>query len=152
MVNDERHMALPKLYGAPAYARPPVLPSPVERPFDPDDLPLEADQTIEEQEFVTELQAAGLRPGHRGRARGRVRRRRSRGLADAPGPAFRLGSITSRFRATAGTLGGRAACRTASSWGSSSIGQSSGLISRRFQVRVLAPLPPCIGGHAAAGG
>jgi hypothetical protein len=34
--------ALPKLYGAPAYARR-VVPAvvPVERPFDPDDLPLE---------------------------------------------------------------------------------------------------------------
>ncbi len=42
MINDEQHIALPKLYGAPAYARPP---RPVEvsvRPFDEDDLPLEA--------------------------------------------------------------------------------------------------------------
>jgi hypothetical protein len=43
-LNDDRgHGAMPKLYGAPAYARPPVLPvNPVEKPFDPDDLPLEA--------------------------------------------------------------------------------------------------------------
>ena len=42
MINEEHHLALPKLYGAPAYARPP---RPVEvgpRPFDEDDLPLEA--------------------------------------------------------------------------------------------------------------
>ena len=46
MGNDDRgHSALPKLYGAPAYARPPIVPvKPVERPFDPDDLPLEAER------------------------------------------------------------------------------------------------------------
>lgn len=45
---DEQHIALPKLYGAPAYARPaaPVATSP--RPFDPDDLPLVAHQTQNE--------------------------------------------------------------------------------------------------------
>lgn len=45
-MDDQRHVALPKLYGAPAYARPPVVPvNPVPRPIDPDDLPLVA-QTI----------------------------------------------------------------------------------------------------------
>jgi hypothetical protein len=45
-VNDDRgHVAMPKLYGAPAYARPPLTPvAPVERPFDPDDLPLESER------------------------------------------------------------------------------------------------------------
>jgi hypothetical protein len=45
-VNDDHgHVAMPKLYGAPAYARPPLLPvSPVERPFDPDALPLESER------------------------------------------------------------------------------------------------------------
>src|SRR4029079_17131899 len=55
--NDEHHMALPKLYGAPAYARPaaPVAASP--KPFDPDDLPLETYLSDEEREIYTELQA-----------------------------------------------------------------------------------------------
>ncbi|GIW20775.1 MAG: hypothetical protein KatS3mg065_1071 [Chloroflexota bacterium] len=47
---DQHHVALPKLYGAPAYARPPrpvVARTP--RPFDPDDLPLEAFMTPEER-------------------------------------------------------------------------------------------------------
>jgi hypothetical protein len=38
---DEHHVALPKLYGAPAYARPPRVFDELERPIDPDDLPLE---------------------------------------------------------------------------------------------------------------
>jgi hypothetical protein len=38
--------ALPRLYGAPAYHRPPrPLAAPVARPFDPDDLPIEAVRT-----------------------------------------------------------------------------------------------------------
>ena len=36
---------MPKLYGAPAYARPQRSPvTPVDRPFDPDDLPLESER------------------------------------------------------------------------------------------------------------
>ena len=53
MANEEHvHVALPKLYGAPAYARPPVLTVvTAERPFDPDDLPIEAHQNDEEREL-----------------------------------------------------------------------------------------------------
>ena len=51
MNDDHGHVAMPKLYGAPAYARPPLLPvSPVERPFDPDDLPLESERSGEAQQ------------------------------------------------------------------------------------------------------
>jgi hypothetical protein len=71
-VNDEQvHVALPKLYGGPAYARPPVVPAAaVERPFDPDDLPLEAERSREEQKLASELIAhpyssvATSDPGH----------------------------------------------------------------------------------------
>ena len=58
-MNDERgQYALPKLYGAPAYARPPVIPvDPVERPVDPDDLPLESEQSREERELSEQLAA-----------------------------------------------------------------------------------------------
>jgi hypothetical protein len=42
LINDEHHIALPKLYGAPAYARPPRAVAEVApRPLDEDDLPLE---------------------------------------------------------------------------------------------------------------
>ncbi len=60
---DEQHIALPKLYGAPAYARPapPVATTP--RPFDPDDLPIEAVQTEEERELAANLPARAWAPG-----------------------------------------------------------------------------------------
>ena len=58
-MNDEHaHVAMPKLYGAPAYARPPIVPvSSSERPFDPDDLPLESERSGEEHELVSHLPA-----------------------------------------------------------------------------------------------
>jgi hypothetical protein len=55
---DHGQIALPKLYGAPAYARPPVVPvQPVPRPFDPDELPLDTHQTDEEREIARHLAA-----------------------------------------------------------------------------------------------
>jgi hypothetical protein len=54
---DEQHIALPKLYGAPAYARPPAPVAAVPRPFDPDQLPLAVDQTDEERESVAYIAA-----------------------------------------------------------------------------------------------
>ena len=60
---DEQHVALPTLYGAPAYARPPGAVPPNERPFDPDELPLEAEQTDEERTFTSMLPAHAFAPG-----------------------------------------------------------------------------------------
>jgi len=61
---DEQHVALPKLYGAPAYARPPrQLTDEADRPFDPDDLPIEVLQTPEEREFAAALPAHTYAPG-----------------------------------------------------------------------------------------
>lgn len=54
---DERSVALPKLYGAPAYARPPAQVSPTPRPFDPDQLPLAVFQTEEERRYADHLRA-----------------------------------------------------------------------------------------------
>jgi hypothetical protein len=47
-----QHLALPMLYGAPAYARPTIAVAPVARPFDPDGLPLQAVMTDEERELL----------------------------------------------------------------------------------------------------
>jgi hypothetical protein len=56
---------MPKLMGMPAYARPPrpvVTPAP--RPFDPDDLPIEAHRT---EDDLAQLQAAQVQgPGNGG--------------------------------------------------------------------------------------
>ena len=60
---DERHVALPKLYGAPAYARPPSPAATVARPFDPDDLPIDAYMTDDERDFAATLPARAWAPG-----------------------------------------------------------------------------------------
>jgi hypothetical protein len=60
---DEQHVAMPKLYGAPAYARPAVPVVTVARPFDPDELPIVAAQTEEEREFAEALPAEAYAPG-----------------------------------------------------------------------------------------
>ena len=62
MPSEEQHVALPKLYGAPAYARPPRSIDQIERPVDPDDLPLEVERTVEEQEFVSRLAGSAFAP------------------------------------------------------------------------------------------
>lgn len=55
MSTDEtRHVALPKLYGGPAYARPVVQLESSERPFDPDELPLVVAMTDEERAIIDE--------------------------------------------------------------------------------------------------
>jgi hypothetical protein len=46
--DPDPYFALPKLYGAPAYARPPKVVPETERPFDPDDLPIAAALTDDE--------------------------------------------------------------------------------------------------------
>ena len=54
---EEEHVAHPHLYGAPAYARPPSPVAPTPLPLDPDDLPIAAFQTPQEQELAAELVA-----------------------------------------------------------------------------------------------
>jgi hypothetical protein len=60
---DEQHVALPKLYGAPAYARPAPVVATTPRPFDPDDLPIEAQQTDDERELAKALPARAWAAG-----------------------------------------------------------------------------------------
>jgi hypothetical protein len=60
---DEQHVALPKLFGAPAYARPAPVVAESPRPFDPDDLPIEAVMTDEEREIAASLPAHAYAPG-----------------------------------------------------------------------------------------
>jgi hypothetical protein len=51
--DPDPYFALPKLYGAPAYARPPRVVPESERPIDPDDLPIVAEQTEEERALAS---------------------------------------------------------------------------------------------------
>jgi hypothetical protein len=58
--------ALPKLYGAPAYARPAVAVAHTPRPVDPDDLPLVAQMTEDDMEILATVEDTGGRvPGTR---------------------------------------------------------------------------------------
>ena len=57
-VLPDPYFALPSLYGAPAYSRPPRPPVEVARPLDPDDLPLDTEQTEEERRIADELLAS----------------------------------------------------------------------------------------------
>ncbi len=59
---DEKQLAPPKLYGAPAYARPPVAVAPAVRPFDPDELPIESQQTEAERQLASSLRARAWAP------------------------------------------------------------------------------------------
>jgi hypothetical protein len=54
---DEQHVALPKLFGAPAYARPAPTVEPAPRPFDRDELPIEAAMTDEERDIAEGMPA-----------------------------------------------------------------------------------------------
>lgn len=57
--DPDPYFALPKLYGAPAYGRAPKLAPESERPFDPDDLPIAAEQTEDERAVAGLLPASG---------------------------------------------------------------------------------------------
>lgn len=57
-VQSNPFFALPSLYGAPAYSRPPRPVDLVERPLDPDDLPLATYQTEEEHRLADALLAS----------------------------------------------------------------------------------------------
>ena len=96
MANDDfGHVALPKLYGAPAYARPPrPVVQLAERPFDPDELPLESVQTDEEREYAKQLEGQA----YTGAAASEQVFASREGSPLLRGRPFRLGSLTGRVR------------------------------------------------------
>jgi hypothetical protein len=56
-----QHVALPKLYGGPAYARPPAPVAHTPRPIDVDDLPIAAYMTDDEMQLLASLPDTGGR-------------------------------------------------------------------------------------------
>jgi len=97
-VSDEQHMAMPHLYGGPAYSRPSRPVEEIVRPFDPDELPLEADRTEIDHALASELAgatwSAPTQPPAKARKarRGRAAVQSAVGVA-ATGPAQGGGSL-----------------------------------------------------------
>jgi hypothetical protein len=60
--SEEHHVALPKLFGAPAYARPKAPIEPIERPIDPDDLPIERERSADEVDLAARLTGSSFAP------------------------------------------------------------------------------------------
>lgn len=89
---DEHHVALPKLYGAPAYARPRAPVEEAPRPFDPDELPISAARTAEEQRLAESLPARPYLAGGQGREAQSSARE-----GDLKGRPFFLRSIAGRL-------------------------------------------------------
>jgi len=69
---SSRYMAMPQLMGAPAYARPPRIVAETPRPLDPDDLPIEALRSPEDEALLlaayhpTDDQPPSLTPSSQG--------------------------------------------------------------------------------------
>ena len=63
MSTEEQHVALPKLVGAPQYSRPPLAVPAGPRPFDPDEMPIDAFQTDDERELAESLHARAYAAG-----------------------------------------------------------------------------------------
>ena len=92
---DDQHVALPKLFGAPAYARPAPTVDPSPRPFDRDELPIEAAMTDEERDIAESMPA---------RAYGIGPYQPMMGSAGNAGGDATLGARPLRLRAIAGRL------------------------------------------------
>ena len=101
MAIDEPHVALPQLYGAPAYARPTPKVEPTPRPVDPDDLPIEAIRTDEEQQLAAALPAYAFSEGG---AQATATPARFGAMVAAHGPELRPRPLS--LRAIAGRLRG----------------------------------------------
>jgi hypothetical protein len=101
VTSDERfhHVALPKLYGAPATSARNVTVAHSPRPFDPDDLPIEAQQTEEERELLSALPPKAFAPGggHVSDATGGGQGAQASGSAPTRPREFSLRSIAGRF-------------------------------------------------------
>lgn len=101
-IDEQTHVALPKLQGAPAYARPPRRVAPSPRPFDPDEFPIEAYQTEDERRLIETLPARAYAPGGGVVLDGTGDRRDENGHAGADGRRGGLRPRPFRLKALAG--------------------------------------------------
>ena len=98
--DDRGHSALPKLYGAPAYSRPPTAASTgASRPLSPDDLPIEAERTDEDLAILQDALVSVGSSVMTGPSSGAGSRDHDRGRGSRP---FRLGAIGSLIRGRTG--------------------------------------------------
>ena len=63
MSTEDQHVALPKLYGASATARPAPIVKEAPRPFNRDEMPMVAELTDDERELINTLPPEAFRPG-----------------------------------------------------------------------------------------
>ncbi len=96
MSSEEHHVAVPKLYGAPAYARPPKPVPMIERPVDPDDLPLEFLRTPDEHELAARMIGSAFAPTLLATSATHVASRGHGSHAGIQGRPFHLRSMTRR--------------------------------------------------------
>ena len=103
VTTEDQHVALPKLYGAPAYARPPKIVEETPRPLDPDELPLAAVQNEEERrlaDLLEQARASGMAPILVSGKNGNAAYRPPRSNGHFPmllGRPFRLRSLANRL-------------------------------------------------------
>lgn len=74
-MSDEQHLAMPQLYGGPAYSRPPRPAPEIIRPFDPDELPLEADRIDGDASLASDLTGTAWAPASAPPAKPKAARR-----------------------------------------------------------------------------
>ncbi|MGH2513944.1 MAG: hypothetical protein ACRDGQ_14835 [Candidatus Limnocylindrales bacterium] len=118
-MSEEQHLALPHLYGAPAYSRPPRPVEEIPRPFDPDELPIEAARTDDDVAALSQLAGTSWAPPAVSRSKPNRRLRigrASRPAAEVSGPPDPAGS---------------------SPTGASSLHDQGGLEGRPFRLRGL---------------
>ena len=97
-IEEQKHVALPKLVGQPAYARPTRPVSEAPRPFDSDDLPLTVALSDEERDWVESLPARAYAPGGGIKIGDEAASRTSAGPMHLSGRPFRLKGLAGKLR------------------------------------------------------